>query len=283
MADKQRVCAVSYLNAAPLVWGLLHGPQRGVFDVPLRDPGSVREPAAPPARWTRGWFLRSNWRASRICWSCRVVRSLAKGPSAAFCWCRRSRSTPSSPSPADTSSRTSTVLAQILAAHLHGLRPKVRPYPPRMDEMLEIADAALIIGDPALRIDPALDSWRGAPVHVYDLGTVWEELTGLPMVFAVWAVKRLANTRGIPDKLLESAEYGRARVEEIAVAESARLGFETETVRRYLTRNVRYRLGAREREALALYLRLAAELGLAEALRETPFLAEPVLADQPPE
>src|SRR6478672_9925674 len=48
--------------------------------------------------------------------------------------------------------------------------------------MREIADAALIIGDPALHIDPASLPW-----HVYDLGAEWMELTGLPMVFAVWA------------------------------------------------------------------------------------------------
>lgn len=279
MADQQSVCAVSYLNAAPLVWGLLHGPQRGVFDVRFATPsacanqlrtGQVDAGLVPVVELARQPDLLVVPGCSVSCQGpVRSILLVSKKPFDAI-----------ESLAADTNSRTSTGLAQILAAHLHGLRPKVRPYPPRLDEMLKIADAALIIGDPALRIDPALDSWRGAPVHVYDLGTVWEELTGLPMVFAVWAVKRLADTRGIPDTLLASAEYGRARIEEIAVAESARLGFETEAVRRYLTRNVRYRLGAREREAMALYLRLAAELGLAEAPREIPFLAEPVLADQ---
>ena len=179
---------------------------------------------------------------------------------------------------ADSSSRTSVVLAQVIAAHAHGIRPKVRPYPPRLDEMLEIADAALVIGDPALRIEPLMSSWRGHPVHVYDLGAEWEEMTGLPMVFAVWGAKNLVDTDGLCEALSESAECGLARVSEIVRAESRRRGFERALVRRYLTEHVRYRLGDREREAMALYLRLAADLGLTEPPREIRFLQEPVLS-----
>ena len=58
--------------------------------------------------------------------------------------------------------------------------------------MLRIADAALMIGDPALRIDPAALPW-----HVYDLGAEWVEMTGLPMVFAVWAGRKGTVTRGV--------------------------------------------------------------------------------------
>ena len=179
---------------------------------------------------------------------------------------------------ADTGSRTSVVLTQIVAAHAHGIRPVARPYPPRLDEMLEIADAALVIGDPALAIDPSMSSWAGRPVHVYDLGAEWEEMTGLPMVFAVWGVKNLADSDGLAETFAASAAYGLERIGEIASNESPRLGLDTGDVEDYLTRHVRYRLGEREREALDLYLRLAAELGLTEAPRPVRYLPEPVVS-----
>ena len=276
MARKLRVCAVSYLNTAPLVWGLMHGPQRGILDLSFALPSEcadrlrrgdadaglapvielARQPdlvVVPGAGIASEGPVRSILLVSRRPF--RAIESFA----------------------ADTGSRTSVVLAQIVAAHAHGIRPQVRPYPPRLDEMLQIADAALIIGDPALRIDSSMTEWAGKPVHVYDLGAEWTALTGLPMVFAVWAVKKLADTDGLAETLAESAEHGLCRIEEIVAAESARLSFPPDLVREYLTRRVRYKIGLRGREAIRTYLRLACELGLAEAPRETRFLPEPAL------
>lgn len=178
---------------------------------------------------------------------------------------------------ADTGSRTSVVLAQIVAAHAHGIRPQVRPYPPRLDEMLEIADAALVIGDPALHIDTTMTEWKRQPVHIYDLGAEWTAMTGLPMVFAVWAVKNLADPDGLVEALTESAGYGLGRIEEIVGVEGPRLGLPAEAMRDYLTRYVRYKVGDREHDAIRVYLRLACELGLVEASREMRILPEPAL------
>lgn len=277
MAAKQRVCAVSYLNTAPLVWGLTHGPQRGSFDLRFALPSECAEQLragdtdvglVPVIELARQPDLLV---VPGCGISCRgAVRSIllvSKKPFDAV-----------ESFAADTGSRSSTVLTQIVAAHKHGLRPQVRPYPPRLDEMLEIADAALVIGDPALRIDPSLSSWRGQPVHVYDLGLEWQDMTGLPMVFAVWGVKKLADADGLQETLLASASFGLSRLDEIVDLESLRLGFDPQVVRRYLTQHVHYTLAEREREAMGLYLRLAAELGLTEALCEVPFLAEPALS-----
>ncbi len=277
MAAKQRVCAVSYLNTAPLVWGLAHGPQRGSFDLRFALPSECAEQLragdtdvglVPVIELARQPDLLV---VPGCGISCRgAVRSILLVSKKPFDAVKSFA--------ADTGSRTSTVLTQIVAAHKHGLRPQVRPYPPRLDEMLEIADAALVIGDPALRIDPALSSWRGQPVHVYDLGLEWQDMTGLPMVFAVWGVKKLADSDGLQEALLASATFGRSRLDEIVDLESLRLGFDPQVVRRYLTQYVHYTLGESEREAMGLYLRLAAELGLTEALCEVPFLAEPALS-----
>ena len=277
MAAKLRVCAVSYLNTAPLVWGMSHGPQRGTFDLSFALPsecadrlrcGEADVGLVPVVELARQQDLLVVPGPVVACHGpVRSILLVSKRPFGAI-----------GSFAADTGSRTSVVLAQVIAAHVHGIRPQVRPYPPKLDEMLEIADAALVIGDPALRIDPGMTSWRGQAVHVYDLGSEWEEMTGLPMAFAVWGVKNIADSDGVCETLADSAEYGRSRIPEIVAAESGRLGLAPEAVRDYLTRNVRYDLGEREREAMRTYLRLAAELGLAETPRDLRFLPEPALS-----
>ncbi len=276
MTGKLRVCAVSYLNTAPLVWGLVHGPQRGVVDLSFGVPSECADrlrsgevdvglvPVIELARQPDLVVVPGSGIASEG--SVRSILLVSKKPLGAI-----------ESFAADTGSRTSVVLAQIVAAHAHGIRPQVRPYPPRLDEMLEIADAALVIGDPALRIDTTVADWNGQPVHLYDLGAEWTEMTGLPMVFAVWAVKNLADPGGLVAALAESADYGRGRIEEVVGMESPRLDMPPEAVREYLTQCIRYEIGDREHEAIRVYLRLACELGLVEASRELRFLPEPAL------
>ena len=277
MAARLRVCAVSYLNTSPLVWGMCHGPQRNLFDLSFALPsvcadrlrsGEADAGLVPVIELARQPDLLVVPGTAVACrGAVRSIVLVSKKPLEAI-----------ESFAADTGSRTSVVLTQVVAAHAHGIRPKARPYPPRLGEMLEIADAALVIGDPALAIDPSMTSWKGRPVHVYDLGAEWEEMTGLPMVFAVWGVKNLAESEGLYEAFSESAAYGLARIDEIARDQAPSLGLEPTEVKEYLTRHVRYRLGDREREAMNLFLRLASELGLTGAPRRVRFLPEPVLS-----
>lgn len=155
----------------------------------------------------------------------------------------------------DTSSRTSVALARIVLAHKFGATPRVEPCPPDLTAMLERADAALIIGDPALRLDPA-----ELPYRVYDLGQEWTAWTGLPMVFAAWAGPAAAIAPPVIRAFQESARYGRDRLEEIVVAESAARGFPPDLVRRYLTRHIVCELGEAEEQGMELFLRYASRL-----------------------
>ena len=82
----------------------------------------------------------------------------------------------------DTSSRTSAALIQIILGRFYSLTPVYRPWAPDLTKMLEANDAALMIGDPAMLID------RSA-LHVYDLAQEWRNHTGLPFVFAFWAIR----------------------------------------------------------------------------------------------
>jgi predicted solute-binding protein len=116
----------------------------------------------------------------------------------------------------DTSSRTSVALARIVLAHKFGTTPRAVPRPPALETMLEGADAALIIGDPALRLDPAT-----LPFHVYDLGQEWTDWTGLP-----WCLRCDQppgdGSAGIA-AFRESARYGREHLQEIVTPRRAAL------------------------------------------------------------
>jgi len=276
MRAKRRISAVSYLNTSPLIWGLTHGPQQGAFDLTFSLPSECAD------------ALRAGLADIGLVPTIALARQLdlmivpgcsvsCRGPVRSILFVSRKPMEEIESFAADTSSRTSVILAQVLLARKHGIRPRVRPYPPKLDEMLELADAALVIGDPALRIDPKLSTWKGSPVFVYDLGAEWVELTGGPMVFAVWAVKNLVATPGLAAALNESAAYGKSHLEEIIAAESKNRDLPQDLVRRYLTTHITYDFGDTEQRSLMHFLRSAAELGLVERAPELAYLEQAVV------
>jgi chorismate dehydratase len=160
---------------------------------------------------------------------------------------------------ADSSSRTSVELARVILARKYGAHPQLIRQAPNLDAMLQSADAALIIGDPALRIDPAR-----LPYHAYDLGAEWIEMTGLPMVFAVWAARPGMLGANLAGAFLESCRYGRERIEAIVSVEAARREFAPELVREYLSRHIVHELSPRDYEGMELFLRYARKLAHVE-------------------
>jgi len=134
------------------------------------------------------------------------------------------------------------------------VQPELESQPPHLGKMLESADAALIIGDSALQLDP-----EKLPFFVLDLGAEWVQLTGLPMVFAVWAA-RAALPPQDPAPFLDSLRYGIAHLEDIVRLEHVKLALPEQLVRDYLTRNIVFELGDRERAGLATFLQYASEL-----------------------
>jgi len=165
----------------------------------------------------------------------------------------------------DSSSRTSVALARIVLARRYGVEPAVVSRPPDLLRMLGEADSALIIGDPALHIDP-----KTTPFHVYDLGREWVEMTDLPMVFAVWAGPREFVTPQLSAAFQDSCAFGLRSLERIAAEESPARGFTTELVRRYLGSHIVFELGAAERQGMELFLRYARELDGVDRRLERP-------------
>jgi chorismate dehydratase len=166
---------------------------------------------------------------------------------------------------ADASSRTSVALARIVLARRYGVEPAVLRRPPDLASMLREADSALIIGDPALHIDP-----ETAPFPVYDLGREWVEMTGLPMVFAVWAGPREFVTPQVAAAFQDSCAFGLRNLERIAAEEGPARGFTSDLVRRYLGSHIVFELGAPERQGMELFLRYARDLDSLDLPRSPP-------------
>lgn len=165
---------------------------------------------------------------------------------------------------ADAASRTSVMLARVILAEKYGVEPKVVAQPADLAPMLGEADAALIIGDPALRLDPA-----ALPFETLDLGGEWVAMTGLPMVFAVWSYSPSWSGASNPlhDRyarfFIESCRFGLEHAEDIARLEGPSRGISEELALRYVTHHIVYELGERDYQGLDQYVKMALAVGAA--------------------
>jgi len=254
---RRRICSVDFLNSTPLVWGLLHGPQKGLFDLTFRIPSLCAEmvvagdaeigniPVIEYARQGLG-FVRGPGVACHG--PVRSILLISKVPLDRIHTLA-----------ADRSSRTSVGLTRIVLEKRYGVRPEFHSAAPDLEAMLGNSDAALIIGDPALRIDPSR-----VPYQVTDLGEEWVAMTGLPMVFAVWAGRPEVLTPKVGDALRASCRYGRERLDEVIAHEVEARGFAEPLAREYLTHHIVNELTGRDYAGMDLYLRYAREAGLIE-------------------
>ena len=133
------------------------------------------------------------------------------------------------------------------------------------------ADAKLLIGDAALQ------SAFEDPTPHYDLGRLWLERTGLPMVFAVWACPDPPppGVAGLEDALVASVRLARAEPERLAHEASERYGYPAGFLARYFEK-LRYRFGPRERAGLMTFLELARDVGELDEVPELRFVREAV-------
>jgi len=153
-------------------------------------------------------------------------------------------------------SATSVVLARVLFPHADHV------------PLAEDAEAKLLIGDAALR------SAFEDPTPHHDLGRLWLERTGLPMVFAVWAAPEPTHP-GLPeleDALVSSVRAARAEPEQLAHESSARYGYPAGFLARYFEK-LRYRFGPRERAGLYTFLEMARDVGELDDVPELRFVA----------
>lgn len=245
-----KVCAVSYLNTVPLIWGALHGPQRTEIELSFAVPSLCADRVA---NGIADVGLVPVYEVDRI--GLDFYPGLGIGSRGAV----RSILLISKTDPrrirrlaTDSGSRTSVQLARIVLAEKYGAIPEVFSADPDLDRMLEQADAALLIGDAALAVDPV-----ECPLLCLDLGEEWTGLTGLPMVFALWAGRKEALTVSLGASLRASAMFGLSRLDEVVASEAAARGLPVPLVQQYFTRNVQFLLGPEDEEGMRTYLQMA--------------------------
>lgn len=173
----------------------------------------------------------------------------------------------------DTASRSSALYTQILFRRFWGHSPRFLEHPPALDAMLRAADAALLIGDPALHALRDRDERRrrtGERLRYLDLGHQWREATGTAWVSAFWAVRTEALERwsgaSMADDLRRSRDAGLLHLPELAAEWAPRLGLRPQTVQTYLGRNIHYSLDADVLAGVERFFREAHALELLPAL-----------------
>jgi chorismate dehydratase len=173
---------------------------------------------------------------------------------------------------ADTDSHTSVVLAQLVLAEHHGVRPQVRDFHAR--EQLGSGDDAdawpetmLLIGDKVVTDSPPAVRY---PYQI-DLGEAWHAMTGLPFVYAVWMCRsdRAADqeVRTAADLIDRQRRRNRMRLDSVITAEAARRGWPGDLARKYIGELLRFEVDDRAREAVGVFLEKAAGLGLLPQMR----------------
>ena len=279
--SRLRIAAIDFLNPAPLMWDFEHPPldsalaQRYQIDRMLPSECADRLASGradiglvPIASLARNPALR-------ILPGCTIaskksVRSLllvhrASQP------LNRLRSVA-----ADTASRTTLAYARIFFHHWGNPGVPFLPASADLDAMLDLADAAILIGDPALlALEEQANRFERTrePLVYLDLAQEWNSITGLPFVSAVWGVAAHGSSRApgldfetweprIAEDLIRSRDHGLKNIDTLVAEWSRRLPISEETIRAYLTTNIHYILDEECLEGMRVFFRTAASLGI---------------------
>jgi len=298
-----RLGAVGYLNARPLVYGLECGNRFSVrFDVPSECARLLHEDAIDVGLIPSIEYLRGGPYA--------IAPDLAiasDGPVASVALFTTRPMKDVRSIAMDTSSRTSVALARVLCARLFRIQPTIESRGPDLADMLACCDAALIIGDTALFLEPgdvpglktrptdedpqpalktrptdedpqpALKSrpTSGNRVEKIDLGEAWRDMTGLPFVYAFWAGRPDALNAADVAALQRARDEGVKRPEELAAQYLGGSSARRHRGADYLRNNIKYYLGESERAGLELFYAYAAEAGVVPRMDRLRFFEQP--------
>jgi chorismate dehydratase len=271
MTARLRVSAISFLNTAPLMWGFDHEDLRRQFEVHYTVPavcaqelrmGMADIGIIPVIAYQTIPDLIVIPKVSIAAnGAVRSILLISKKPIEQI----KSVAT-------DSSSRTSVALCRVLMRKWYGGQRVFTAMEPKLTTMLTEADAALIIGDPALTVDCA-------EYKCIDLAAEWKRLTGKPFVFAFWAVRKAAlagQKADLPGIFQTSRDHGLEpeNVEKLAREWAPRVGISEADVKSYLTKNIQYSLDKAQLEGLQLFYQLAAENGVIPAVKPLEFIEQ---------
>jgi len=248
---KLRVSFIEFLNALPLGWGFLYGKHKETFDLLFDVPsecsrhlstGEADVGLIPVIEYQRIDGLKvipdisisTQKEARSVLFVSRKpigqVKTIAL----------------------DTSSRTSVALLKILMSEFYGCDAiQYIDSEPNLDQMLNRCDAALVIGNPALKI-------RAQQIpFIYDLAAEWFRFTGLPFVFAFWAINQNIEISSQVQIFLDSRNEGLLKLEEIANNYSPKLQISKAEIISYLSENLDYTLDGKNQQGLKLFFELS--------------------------
>jgi len=288
-SNRLRVAAIDFLNPAPLMWDFEHPPrnialaQRYQINYTLpslcaedllagrADLGLIPIASLTPSlAIVPGCSIASLDRVRSIQLIVKLKTRDAEAINQALAAIRTIA--------ADTASRSSNAYAQILFRKFINTDPEFIPASADPFSMLARADAALLIGDPALL---ALESREriesiAGPCLWIDLAHEWRTRTGLPWVAAVWAARPEALNGVTPaqiiDDLQQSRDHGLAHIDSLVEEWTSRIALPPATIRNYLTGNIHYTLDQDCIAAIKLFRSYAAEAGILPALPDLRFL-----------
>ena len=259
-----RLGVVSYLNSEPLVWGLEQDPGFEVRrDVPSRvaemlHAGEVDLGLIPSVEYARGGYAIVPG-----------VSLASRGPVRSVSLFHRRPLEEVRRVALDTSSRTSIALTRVLMRERLGHDPEYLPMSPSLPAMLDAADAALLIGDPALYCEGVGDLAR------LDLGEEWTARTRLPFVYAFWAGRPgVIDAAGVA-RLQAARAAGLAAIPAIASRYNGQGPDRTALNESYLRHNMVYELGPGELAGLAEFYRRLHALALVPEVPELRFHGHP--------
>jgi chorismate dehydratase len=282
---KLRISVVQYLNTAPLVWSFTNGPLRGKYELSFTVPslcaealrtGAVDVAIIPAIEYQRiddlvilpDMAIASKTRVRSLLLVSRMpiekIRKIAL----------------------DSGSRSTQALVKILCHQKWKIAPEFFEMAPDLAAMLQRAEAALVIGDPALRLSLAMESGtrRGeageqicaasalgieaagidgdSTLHIYDVVEQWRRMTTLPAVLAAWAARRKTVTPEVIADFQSSRDFGLRHLPEISTQAAAELGLPANKLQRYLTENINFSLDEENLRGLTAYFKQAADLNL---------------------
>lgn len=284
--ERLRIAAIGFLNPAPLMWDFEHPPfdaelarryqidrmspaecaerlAAGTADVGLVPIAALA--ANPSLRIVPGCTIASKGRVRSLLLVRRAAQPLKSLRSVA----------------ADTASRTTVAYARMLFHKWGNPEVPFLPMAADLDRMLDHADAAILIGDPALfALEERSNRFErtGEDLVYHDLAEEWQTAVGLPFVSAVWAAGAWCPRsldEQIANDLNQSRIHGQENLDRLIVEWSSRLPISEQVIADYLSFNIHYRLDEECIEGMRGFFRMAAEAGILPAY--TPSIEEAVI------
>ena len=268
--SRLRVAAIRFLNPAPLMWDFEHLPLSTAlatrYDFDWMLPSQCADKLAsgeadiglvpiaslatiPGLRILPGCTIASKGRVRSLLLVRRANRSLANLRSVA----------------ADTASRTTLAYARILFHQWGNSDVPFVPMAADLDAMLDRADAAIVIGDPALMaLEEQANRFErtGEELVYHDLAQEWKALTGLPFVSAVWGVAGNFHLDRLSEDFIRSRDQGLKNIDALVTEWTRQIPLAEETIRAYLTTNIHYVLDEECIDGISGFFRMAADLGV---------------------